>query len=433
MTAPSTAVETSLRTRVVMVGGSVLLTLLLAEWVLFPILLPFTPLRLHVHLDAGVRALAQSSKRGVLPEPGWLALVGDSYAQGRGDWLLSEDPDRNRPFHSAHVIQRATGRDVLSFGRGGTGAVRSVQEAVAKQRYLAESLRFPLAPPAMLLVYFYEGNDLHDTLLELYAFYGKEVPGGEEGADFAGLLKSVSEAGPDHFRRVLTHPGFRDPEDLDERIRAGIRARPLSQRLSRPRLLDEWYGLRFVRAALGEWAGHEPASPDEDVFPLRRQRPNLTDAVNMLRVGGREVKLGVELQGPALDLENEEIDAALWTFGESLRFLGTAFAESEVCVVYIPSPAACYAWSGAAAHLQTFGGRPAVHAPEAIGARSGELRRRVAGIAAARGARFVDPTPELVRRARRVLIHGPTDMRHFNREGYTILGRAAATCAPGER
>ena len=105
-----------------------LFTLLVVEFLLFPLLLPRTPLRLHVYLDDGVRPLAQSSKAGVVPED-YVALVGDSYAQGRGDWLLGQDPDGNGPFHSAHVLHERSGRDVLSFGRGGTGSVRAAVAA----------------------------------------------------------------------------------------------------------------------------------------------------------------------------------------------------------------------------------------------------------------------------------------------------------------
>ena len=45
----------------------------------------------------------------------------------------------------------------------------------------------------------------------------------------------------------------------------------------------------------------------------------------------------------------------------------------------------------------------------------------------------LDRTPPAVQRnTRRELLHGPTDVRHFNRLGYTLLGNQVSGCvAPG--
>jgi hypothetical protein len=102
--ASTPAERTSIRVRLVLVGGSLLLSYLLLEFVWFRLFLPHVPLKLHAYLDSEIRLLAQSSKRGLVPED-YVALVGDSYAQGRGDWLLEADPNRNGPFASAHVLQ----------------------------------------------------------------------------------------------------------------------------------------------------------------------------------------------------------------------------------------------------------------------------------------------------------------------------------------
>jgi hypothetical protein len=430
----STSVKTSLRARVLMVATSVLVTLCVLEWVVFPLVLARTPLRLHIYLDEGIRVLAQSSKDSLVPRR-WVALAGDSYAQGRGDWLLSQNPNRNGPFHSAHVIHERTGRDVLSFGRGGTGAIRGAIEAVAKFRYLARSLRFPLSPPDTLLFYFYEGNDLNDTLLELFAYYGSNRAPDEDidpEQAFAGLLQRAAEDAPDYFRRVFAHPDFGVAADLRRRMEHGLAVHPLTRRLERPRLLDELYFAHFLGAVLtGEWIGRSPpASPDEDVFPLQRQRPSVFKSENFLRVHDREVRIAVELQGPAPDLSEAETDAALWAFEQSLAFLDAELAGVRRCVVYIPSPAASYEPARGEFQLQLLGQRPRVYPREIVEARSRDLRRRVAEIAARSGSDFVDPTPQVRLRARDELLHGPTDVRHFNRAGYTVLGEAASRCVP---
>ena len=61
------------------------LMLVLGEW-LFPKILVKLPLRLYGSIDKNLRILAQSSKKSTLPHE-YIAIVGDSYAVGAGDWL----------------------------------------------------------------------------------------------------------------------------------------------------------------------------------------------------------------------------------------------------------------------------------------------------------------------------------------------------------
>jgi hypothetical protein len=87
--------------------------------------LRYIPLRLHGDLPEDVGVFAQSSKSGVVPRDPVL-LLGDSYAQGEGDWVLEADPNRNGPFHSAHVINRLIGRDVVTLGVAGAGSAEGI-------------------------------------------------------------------------------------------------------------------------------------------------------------------------------------------------------------------------------------------------------------------------------------------------------------------
>ena len=64
---------------------SFLLMLVLGEW-LFPKFLEKLPLRLYGSIDKNLRILAQSSKKSLLPNE-YIAITGDSYATGVGDWL----------------------------------------------------------------------------------------------------------------------------------------------------------------------------------------------------------------------------------------------------------------------------------------------------------------------------------------------------------
>ena len=89
-------------------------TYLVAEAAFAVVGLRYVPLRLHGQLPEDIRMFAQSSKTGVVPRNPVL-LLGDSYAQGYGDWLFEANPNFNGPFHSAHVIQKLSGRDVVAL------------------------------------------------------------------------------------------------------------------------------------------------------------------------------------------------------------------------------------------------------------------------------------------------------------------------------
>lgn len=106
-------------TPIILIVISTALTYLLLELFLFRYFLPILPLNTHVYLHEGIRALAQSSKRSTIPKD-YIALVGDSYAQGFGDWFLNSNKNSNSDFHSAHIIHKRTGNDVLSFATGGS-------------------------------------------------------------------------------------------------------------------------------------------------------------------------------------------------------------------------------------------------------------------------------------------------------------------------
>ena len=140
------------------------LTYLAAEAAFTFVGLRYVPLRLHGELPADIRIFAQSSKAGVVPQNPVL-LLGDSHAQGFGDWLLETSPNRNGPFHSAHIIQKLSGRDVVALGVSGAGSAEGMAAfpAIAyAQADQAWYLRLP--KPSVAVVYFYEGNDLNNNM-----------------------------------------------------------------------------------------------------------------------------------------------------------------------------------------------------------------------------------------------------------------------------
>ena len=104
---------------------SIAVTYLVASFVIFRFLLPHLSLNLHPHFPDIAELFAQTSKAGAVPRD-YITLLGDSYAEGQGDGLLAANGDRAEFVQSAHVLQRLTGRDVVSLGLGGAGSVQAM-------------------------------------------------------------------------------------------------------------------------------------------------------------------------------------------------------------------------------------------------------------------------------------------------------------------
>ena len=146
--------------------ASTFLIMALGE-LLFPKIIGKLPLRLYGLIDKDLRVLAQSSKKNQMPKD-YIALTGDSYAVGAGDWLNQvlgnhfwESPD----YSAAHLIHKKTGIDVVSFGRAGAGSFDGIWlEPVSQFLYINSVRDYRLSPPKNFLIFFYEGNDVYDNI-----------------------------------------------------------------------------------------------------------------------------------------------------------------------------------------------------------------------------------------------------------------------------
>src|SRR3954454_19603098 len=104
--AQPTAKQNRLRDAAVNTGlvlVAVAVTYLILEVVFFRLMLPSLPLQYRVYLPDRADFFLQLSKSQYVPKD-YIALAGDSYAQGVGDWLLSLGFKSSQPYHSADVI-----------------------------------------------------------------------------------------------------------------------------------------------------------------------------------------------------------------------------------------------------------------------------------------------------------------------------------------
>jgi hypothetical protein len=404
-----------------LVAGSLLLLGVALELAFVP-LLHDLPRKLDVYLDPALRPLAASSKRATLPRD-YVALVGDSNAQGRGDWLLESDANGNGPYASAHVLHERSGRDVISWGRGGAGFVSGwVAFPELSWRALQASRRTAIAPPDLVIATFYEGNDLEDTLGELLTLTALENPSLAAYTDPGGALRLAMREPKNPYGLALHNTCLRDAEHFDALVEERFVPR-LEGQVGRP--ATGWrpalYFPRFVGAlVVGE------------VARLRGRAP-LWQWENQPAVGENRVRLaGVDtevpgLQAPGMERSSAEIDLAFYAAERALSRLAATFPQSRLCVLRVPSPAAVYEFTADTASVQVLRGEERVAVAD-VRARADDLGRRASALALRHGARFVDALPPLREAAQRELVHGPRDWRHLNRAGQTVLGETEKAC-----
>jgi len=348
----------------------------------FPFALPLLPLNLQPFVTWPFRLLCQSSKKRALPTD-YVAILGDSYAQGFGDWLIRSNPWANGPFHSAHVLYGKLGADVLVFGQSGMGSIGGLVRTPVNDLRIIR-YRFHLDDPVVVLVYFYEGNDLSDNLEELIEtrYFRDQIPRPLDHDEFFAWLD----------REVLKH-------------------KPAER--SSGSLLFSKFVLRLAKNVSDRLHGRQLAPQALDTF-------SPSNSYNMATVGGSRVQLPGRLQAPELELSADEVAIGLQVFDLSLERAMRALSRSKFFVVYVPSVLSCYGLTGAVS-VRTAWRRAEIYPANAVWARSEDLAERVRLISQEHGVEFIDPRPEIREAASRSLIHGPLDWRHFNRLGYEAL------------
>ena len=346
---------------------SLTVSYLVFSFITFRILLPNWSLNVRPYFTEMVDVLVQNSKAGYVPHD-YIALLGDSYAAGHGDWLLSAKGNRAKDFHSAHVLHDLTGRDVITLGRAGAGSAQAMVRQPSRV-FGEHCFFFPkLEAPRQVFVYFYEGNDLYDNIV---------------------LIQRVApRTSGDARAAVIRH------------VEANYTASP---RLH----------------CLGQFA-KTVSSTARFLISYRNDGPGLRSASNRI-VTARGIEPTDKLQQPgALDAADTEL--ALWLFDYALAWLQRNFPTTVVTMVYLPAPASIYRYAVPWVETPTGGGS----SPEQIYTPSQKMCQEIRALSLARGVRFIDMRPFLRAAAAERPIHGPRDWEHFNEVGYRALGQGLA-------
>ena len=401
--------------------SSIFLIMAFGEW-LFPKFIGKLPLRLYGLIDKDLRVLAQSSKKNQLPKD-YIALTGDSYAIGAGDWLnevrksnFFGSPD----YSAAHLIHKKTGIDVISFARAGAGSFDGIwSEPVSQFLYINSIRDYKLSPPKHLLIFFYEGNDIYDNI----QFLRDNLLETEKEQAERIELKKIQDFLNAEFEKVLNR-------QFDNSI---------------------WKNMLFIRSILHgtsnlaeEWglSNKQPKNKGlyNKVMPEGKGAFALIDGkkvqLNLAMMNGKKVGLPTHLQGPpSFALNNEErvagskdnlIGLSVNVFEQSLVRLASFFPQVKIKIIYIPSPVSSYKMVSSHIHFRGFMQDIDVMETIEIEKRHIKLCNTIKRVTRNHNFSFVNSTKSLKKATSTGFVHGPIDWDHFNKRGYQVLSEDLA-------
>src|SRR3981081_1614275 len=132
---------------------STIISYLIIEAFFFRVIFPVADPSVRPHLPETPGVLAQRTKAGFVPRD-YIAILVDSMAEGLGDALLAAGNNEARAFHAAHVVHDLTGRDVVSFGRGGSSSAEGLVRQPARILGGSHCLIFPtIEDPGRIVAY----------------------------------------------------------------------------------------------------------------------------------------------------------------------------------------------------------------------------------------------------------------------------------------
>ncbi len=334
-------------------------------------------LSMQESLETCVRPLAQISKKGLLPHD-YIAIVGDSYAEGAGDWYIQSDRTKHLPFQASHVLHEKTGRDVVTFGSSGTGPLRYVLANLpASYEYINALAFLSFEEPKVIVVYFYEGNDIFDTLKTLRK-------------EFSPTLDPAVV----YDERKLN--AFLDNYEKNE------------PHLKRARNFYALYNLQSAIYVSRSLINFYKYLRNGSEFP---SAPQAAGSLKVM-VGGDAVAIPDGLHWPEVDKTDEEIRMGIFVYKKCIERLRKRFPRARYGILYVPAPVSVYRYAD---------DKVSQHYSSLVMPNSEKICAMVRKVAEELGVPFVDTRPRLRMMTQKKILHGPYDWKHFNKEGYEVF------------
>ena len=372
---------------------------IILEFILLKFKLNDLPLKFHAHLSGPIQRLSQYSKKNSSPE-NYIAILGDSYASGFGPWLYDLSWSWQQPAYATqHIIFEQTGIDCITYGYPGYGSLGTAVSMVAENNFFSKSPFWSNhEKPKLILLFFYEGNDLINNLHEIQKRKFEEKLNGSKSA-----IESVQQLMAHETVLKSNHFGWS----------------------------DKLATINLLKGLLNNYLSHsDQISTPKSSLPsgvMAKETIVSQDVENMALINDQILSLGYA-EGPALHLSESEIDQSLFITEQSISYLRGIFHTSRIALVYIPSALSLYEFDSdyvRPAPLELNGStRDKAFKPEEVREKCDFLRKRMSEIAERQKVCIIDPVLELRRTARKQLLHGPRDPIHFNREGYKAFANS---------
>jgi hypothetical protein len=405
------------------------LMLAIAAFILFYIPVEYTwrnvlmyfPIKQHEQLGR-LKSLAQVSKRSVIPE-NYTLIIGDSHAEGLGDWLMKEINFGNPKFNAAHVLHEMSGDDVISFGyRGGypsdSIAYQTTREFFGLNKYWGNSV----PQPKRVLIYFIEGNDTADELasFERMGINWKQL----ENLDF--LRSVVNKRGEDGVKAAGRRWNLLRNAHL---IDTGTKLAKLVTKNIFDRGIPAFSpDDRWIRSYASSRVYHENWERYEK-------------STTLIWAGGKIIKYPDKTVESLAFLTAQQIQWGANMFQVSLEYLTRLFPNAEIWAVYLPSAMNSYQFISETIALNDKYYSESkrerrnltqfkISSVLETSNRSCRATRRAAFNA---GVKFIDTRQSLRNHTiRKGYLHGPNDPSHFNEKGYRTLASIFHRALKGE-
>ena len=394
--------------------GTIFLCLLIGE-LLFPYVLTKIPIKLQGYVDRELLTLAQSSKKSIVPN-NYIAIVGDSYAAGVGEWLEHEiktNPYSNPDFASGHILHQELGEDVVSFGSSGVGSILGlVFLPIVNLKSVNSYLAFNMDKPRQILVYFFAGNDIENNIKELDRFYKSKYD-----------LNRVYEE--NYFQDFLKNEiAENNPFNKKETIFKNL-------------IFSKFLGRGLINLIAKLWAEEnlyekkwKTLTEKQKLYQLNSKTDRLihpNDLINIALVDNKKWVFNNRNAGVHEKLSAEKIHLGAYVFEQSLLFMHKYFEESDISIIYIPSTLSSYRLLTLEENgLKKYKGIRKDYdlRLHLIRQKSKFICKQIERIAKKNKLGFLDAGKYIRRKTKTEILHGSIDQDHFNKKGYTVLSEA---------
>ncbi len=357
------------------------------------------PLSAQHFFDKELLILPQYSKKSATPKD-YIAIFGDSYAYGQGDWFYNSLSKIKPTYQTTHLLHEKTGRDVVSFGhQAASSVIGMIETPISGLKYINSLCCYKTDDPKTILIFFYEGNDYYDNLKEFrfrYKANGWEQNKLNDEAYFSQFIEQQILNNNPIYLKSDTHSSFEN--------------------------------LIFSKVA-ATLAYNAVLDIKRGAFDFERKHASHFKKNNEITVNGEKIPVYEGLGAAPVYLRPDQIETALTIFKQSLMYAHKRFPDAKMALIYIPAPTSIYEFLKEDVDI---GEKitQATYKANKIKALSQEMCNRIKDITIKENISFVDFSAEARLSAQKNVLHGPVDWEHLNETGYRLLAEKLLAVLP---